>query len=227
MNNMLKKLMIVGAVGMFATICTNHDSTVSVAQAWGNTSSVVTTTEYYINGENVDLDSPFHPESRYMDERYHHTLRVNNAPFQPVPVNSLPNLKLQRLKITASQLQECYDIAKEIVRSCANFSRVDQLKYIAGKLSAFNDAYVSYSVKTPHYGDSWGFFVDHNASCRGAASAVGLCLNILGMEYEHVNLGKWQHQWCRVKIDGQYFICDAYGLYVGPEPAPYKHPYLN
>ena len=64
------------------------------------------------------------------------------------------------------------------------------------------------------------------ASCAGCARATGLCLNILGMPYEHVNENQYSHQWCRVNIDGTYWICDAYGLYCGPEPAPYMHPYL-
>ena len=26
--------------------------------------------------------------------------------------------------------------------------------------------------------------------------------------------------------DGSYWICDAFGLYCGPEPEPYQHPYF-
>ena len=65
------------------------------------------------------------------------------------------------------------------------------------------------------------------ASCAGCTRATGLCLNMLGIPYEHVNENQWSHQWCRVKMDdGSYWICDAYGLYCGPEPAPYQHPYF-
>ena len=54
-----------------------------------------------------------------------------------------------------------------------------------------------------------------------------MCLNMLGIPYEHVNESQWSHQWCRVPMpDGSYWICDSYGLYCGPEPAPYQHPYL-
>ena len=35
------------------------------------------------------------------------------------------------------------------------------------------------------------------------------------------------HQWCRVPVGDTYWICDAYGLYCGPEPAPYQHPYFQ
>ena len=67
----------------------------------------------------------------------------------------------------------------------------------------------------------------HVASCAGCTRTTGLCLNMLGIPYEHVNENQWSHQWCRVPMpDGSYWICDAYGLYCGPEPAPYQHPYL-
>lgn len=59
-----------------------------------------------------------------------------------------------------------------------------------------------------------------------AARATGLCLNILGIDFEHVNENKYTHQWCRVKIGREYWICDAYGLYAGKEPGKRKHPYL-
>ena len=86
---------------------------------------------------------------------------------------------------------------------------------------------VVYSMSAPHYNDPYGYFVAGVSSCAGCARATGLCLNILGIPYEHVNENQYSHQWCRVKMpDGSYWICDAYGLYVGPEPAPYQHPYL-
>lgn len=47
---------------------------------------------------------------------------------------------------------------------------------------------------------------------------LGLCLNQLGIPYTHVNEGVYSHQWCRVDVNGTYWICDAYGMYVGPEP---------
>ena len=85
---------------------------------------------------------------------------------------------------------------------------------------------MSYSTDVPHYNDPYGYFVVGVASCAGCTRATGLCLNILGISYEHVNENQWGHQWCRVNVNGTYWICDAYGLYCGPEPAPYTHPYL-
>lgn len=50
---------------------------------------------------------------------------------------------------------------------------------------------------------------------------------MLGIPYEHVNENQYSHQWCRVPVGDTYWICDAYGLYSGPEPAPYQHPYFQ
>ena len=44
--------------------------------------------------------------------------------------------------------------------------------------------------------------------------------------YEHVNENQYSHQWCRINVNGTYWISDAYGLYCGPEPAPYAHPWF-
>lgn len=83
---------------------------------------------------------------------------------------------------------------------------------------------VYYSTDEPHYNDPYGYFVSGVASCAGCARATGLCLDMLGIPYEHVNENQWSHQWCRVNMGDSYWICDAYGLYVGAEPAPYEHP---
>ena len=48
---------------------------------------------------------------------------------------------------------------------------------------------------------------------------------MLGYKYKHVNENQYS-QWARVKVGKQYWICDAYGLYAGLEPAKRKHPYL-
>ena len=109
----------------------------------------------------------------------------------------------------------------------ANLSREAQLCGIAAALRAITEASVDYSMDSPHYNDPYGFFVLGAASCAGCTRATGLCLNMLGIPYEHVNENKYSHQWTRVEVNGEYWICDAYGLYVGPEPAPYAHPALG
>lgn len=85
---------------------------------------------------------------------------------------------------------------------------------------------MAYSTSTDHYNDPYGYLILGAASCARSARTTGLCLNMLGYSYEHVNENQWAHQWCRVNLDGTYWICDPYGLYTGPEPSAYGHPYL-
>lgn len=86
---------------------------------------------------------------------------------------------------------------------------------------------MTYSTSAPHYNDPYGYLVLGTASCAGSARTTGLCLNMLGIEYEHVNENQWTHQWCRVNVNGTYWICDPYGMYAGPEPSPYGHPLVQ
>lgn len=117
--------------------------------------------------------------------------------------------------------QAAYDVAYAVVASIKDKSRSEQLMTIAGAIRYLVDSgLVVYSTSAPHYNDPYGYFVTGVSSCAGCTRATGLCLNILGIPYEHVNENQRSNQWCRVQMeDGSYWICDAYGLYCGPEPA--------
>ena len=150
------------------------------------------------------------------------------APVKLVPMGELQNLKSIRKKCTDEELRQAYDAAAEVVRPLAGMSREDQLYGIALTLRQMFEAGMSYSMETPHYNDPYGYFIVGTASCAGCTRATGLCLNMLGIPYEHVNENQYSHQWCRVPMaDGSYWICDAYGLYCGPEPAAYQHPFMS
>lgn len=148
--------------------------------------------------------------------------------FVPVPMEQLANLKSLRKKASDEELRQAYDIAVKLVAPYAECSREEQLVGIATTLREYFDSGMTYSMSTEHYNDPYGYLVLGSASCAGCARTTGLCLNILGIPYEHVNENQYTHQWCRVDMgNGVYWICDAYGLYCGPEPAPYKHPYFE
>ncbi len=147
--------------------------------------------------------------------------------WTPVPLKKLANYKSLKCKMTDAEFEAAYNAALEFVAPLCLMSREMQLEYITSGLREMFDTQMTYSMGAKHYNDPYGYFVLHTASCSGCARAVGLCLNILGIPYEHVNEGKYSHQWCRVNIDGTYWIADPYGLYCGPEPAPYQHPYLS
>lgn len=164
--------------------------------------------------------------SRMADTSLRKSITLEKAPFEPVPVDKLENLTSLKKKCTDAEFQAAYDVALEIVTPLAKKSTEEQLRGIAQELRRRFESGMTYSTDVPHYNDPYGYFVVGVASCAGCTRATGLCLNILGISYEHVNENQWGHQWCRVNINGTYWICDAYGLYCGPEPAPYTHPYL-
>jgi hypothetical protein len=146
-----------------------------------------------------------------------------------VALKDLANYKSIKKKMTDAEFQQAYDVAVQMVTPLAGLSRQEQLMGVATGIRLGVDlGVVTYSTSAPHYNDPYGYFVTGVGSCAGCTRATGLCLNILGIPYEHVNENKWGHQWCRVPMgDGTYWICDAYGLYCGPEPAPYQHPNVN
>ena len=145
-----------------------------------------------------------------------------------VPANQLANRKSLQKSCTNAEFQQAYDRAAILVSTMIGDSRQDQLVEIAQGVRILTDyGLVQYTTSVPHYNDPYGYFILGVGSCAGAARATGLCLNMLGIPYEHVNENQWSHQWCRVPMaDGTFWIVDPYGLYVGPEPAPYVHPYL-
>ncbi len=143
------------------------------------------------------------------------------------PIDSLANKNSLKKKCTDAEFQAAYDAAVQIVTPLIDLSKEEQLTGIASALRSMADSgQVVYSTSEAHYNDPYGYLVKGVASCAGCTRTTGLCLNILGISYEHVNENQWSHQWCRINLDGTYWICDAYGLYVGPEPAPYEHPYI-
>lgn len=144
-----------------------------------------------------------------------------------VPIDKLANYKSLKKKMTDEEFQAAYDEALKIVQPLVGEDWETQFASITSTLRARFDSSMTYSTSSAHYNDAYGYLILGSASCAGSARTTGLCLNMLGYSYEHVNENQWAHQWCRVNVgDGVYWICDPYGLYVGPEPGPYMHPYL-
>lgn len=144
-----------------------------------------------------------------------------------VPVDQLANLPSVREKASPAQFAQAYEAAKLIVEPLRGLSREAQLCGIALALRVITENNIAYSMESAHYADPYGFFMEQSASCAGCTRATGLCLNMLGIPYEHVNENAYSHQWTRVNVNGTYWICDAYGLYCGPEQLPYQHPNLS
>ena len=164
--------------------------------------------------------------SRLVEPDLRKAITLEKEPVQLVPLGELQNLKSLRRKATDDQMAQAYAVAAEIVTPLAELPREDQLLGIAVALRQIFENGGVYTTESSHYNDPYGYFVEGAVSCAGCTRATGLCLNMLGIPYEHVNENQWTHQWCRVPVGDEFWICDAFGLACGPEPAPYQHPYL-
>ena len=144
-----------------------------------------------------------------------------------IAMNKLERYSYFRKYMSESEMTQAYNVAKSLLEPIRGLSRKDQVIQIAVILRRWFDNGMTYTMKLKHYNDPYGYFVLKWGSCAGCARATGMCLNMLGFSYEHVNENQYSHQWARVKVGNEYWICDAYGLYVGKEPAVRKHPYLS
>ena len=154
----------------------------------------------------------------------------NGQPAKPAQSNTTPPASIPfsgslKKGMTDKEFNEAVAIATDIASKYYNLSRNEQVKGICKDLTdIWNN--ITYSMSAAHYSDVYGFFVLNTASCAGCVRAVGLCLNILGIPYEHVNENEYTHQWARVNVDGVYWVVDANINYAAPEPEPYRHPYI-
>lgn len=143
--------------------------------------------------------------------------------FTPIPPAKLQNIQSLRRKQTHREFQEAYKRALSIVTPLSGSSQKDQLIGIARSLRKLFNENGHYSTSEMYYNTPYGFFVGGVASCAGATRATGLCLNILGIQYVHMNENKWKHQWCRIIVDNEVWAVDPFGMYVGPESTyPYR-----
>lgn len=153
------------------------------------------------------------------------TVVVTRTPI--VAMKKLAKYSYFRKYMTESEMTKAYNVAKTLMEPLRGLSRKDQVIGIAVVLREWFNNGMNYTMRQKHYNDPYGYFVLKWGSCAGCARATGMCLNMLGFNYEHVNENQYSHQWARVKVGNEYWICDAYGLYVGKEPAVRKHPYLS
>lgn len=142
---------------------------------------------------------------------------------QLIPLQELSCYSGYRKYMNDEQFQQAYAAAVPVVRPLLGLPMKEQIVRLEAIMRRGVPG-IKYTMKDSHYNDPYGYFVLHLSSCAGCTRATGMCLNMLGIEYEHVNPNEYKHQWCRIKIGDEYWICDAFGHYAGPEPAPYDHP---
>lgn len=87
------------------------------------------------------------------------------------------------------------------------------LERVAKAATLINEQYVGWRFmddQDPDYRNAYGLFVSGSANCVGTTKALGMILDCWGMEWEHVNPGEWDHQWCKIyDMDGQIGFGDG------------------
>lgn len=142
-----------------------------------------------------------------------------------VPIDKLQNYASLKKKMTDDEFQTAYNAALNIVQPLVGLSREEQAASIMLYLRYMVDSgQMAYSTSYPHYNDAYGYLVNHVASCAGSTRTTGLCLNMLGINYEHVHENQWCHQWCRADLDGTTWVVDPYAYTCTEEAYAYWHP---
>lgn len=83
--------------------------------------------------------------------------------------------------------------------------RVDLAGYIVSQYCA----QATYTMSGDNYDKAYGVFIVGEFSCAGATRALGMVLDCMGYEWEHVNEHLYTHQWCRLTMDGQIGWADG------------------
>ena len=111
--------------------------------------------------------------------------------------------------MTTEQYNEAYKVAEALVNKHAHLDLEEQLKAVAKDLFELRIK-IPYNHRIKHYNNVYGFFVlKEGISCAGGTRAAILVANIMGLETQHRNEGKWMHQWARVNVNGAWWALDA------------------
>lgn len=162
--------------------------------------------------------------SRVVEPSLRQHISLTPKPKDLVTMDQLANLSSLQRKTSRDEFVQAYEAAKEIVEPFANLDLATQVCGVTIAVQKIYAEKVEYSMTEAHYSDPYGFFILNVASCAGCTRALGLCLNMLGIPYEHINENGYTHQWARVNVNGTYWVCDAQDLYFGPEKVPYEYP---
>ncbi|MBQ8111248.1 MAG: Ig-like domain-containing protein [Clostridia bacterium] len=127
--------------------------------------------------------------------------------------------KYFRKYMSKSEFDQALAVIQSPLEQMLSWSVEDQVYGVWRLAGSFG---FDYSMKEKHYNDPYGVLVKGVASCAGTTRTAGFMLNLLGLEYEHVNENKYDHQWNRVNVNGVWWICDSFGGlgYCGPEGDP-------
>lgn len=150
---------------------------------------------------------------------YQFTSNASIASFYEAQMPSRPETLLQTK-------EEKDKAALEVAQRIATGSKAgDEIATLMNAMGCVYSYYAngSYADSGSNYSIPYGVFVVGESSCAGVTRAMGLVLDCLGYEWEHINENQWSHQWVELTLsDGMKFFIDAQAGFMGETPHPYQ-----
>lgn len=69
--------------------------------------------------------------------------------------------------------------------------------------------YCDYTMQGKDYATAYGVFIKGEFSCAGSTRALGMVLDCMGYQWQHVNENQYTHQWCVLTMDGKVGYADG------------------
>lgn len=161
--------------------------------------------------------SPAQQEAQQEQQQTQSPSTEQSAPSQPtpsepttsqpsVPADTTPSQEEQKLAQATAVAQR---IADEINANFQGTTDLDKITAAAQEVAEYCSQ-AKYTTEGEDYSQAYGVFVKGEYSCAGATRALGLVLDCLGYDWEHVNENQWTHQWCKItSMDGQVGWADG------------------
>ena len=99
-------------------------------------------------------------------------------------------------------------VAKQIADYATGDTDLERVSKAAEVVSIYCQQ-AEYTNDDPDYRTPYGVFVKGVYTCAGATRAMGMVLELMGFQWEHVNENQWSHQWCVLTMDGQEGYADG------------------
>lgn len=145
-----------------------------------------------------------------------------------VPIQNLPDFYDI---IDSMSIEEFVEVYNELLPAMQMLVGTDQHLQVFAVTYLLADMYdsgdVIYSNATPQFSNPYGFVCYGAADSAGCTRTAGLMFEMLGIEWEHVVLGRGNmelYHWSVVTIDGQRYVVDPYMRILMPEESEYAHP---
>lgn len=116
--------------------------------------------------------------------------------------------------------QMALQVAKQIAASIGPGEDIDRISKAAEIVADYSSRCV-YTSEGSDYCEAYGVFIKGEYTCAGSTRALGMVLECMGYSWEHINENQWDHQWCKLVINGKEIWADGqaglagYGKYFG------------